>query len=96
MNITWADILNGISLLLGYLVFYMLGSNMKIIRWASQKIGIAIVTTFIAIMFSLISMSIIRSIGIKGVYYNLLDGFLMGLSFGATFSIFYKMKIKEV
>lgn len=85
-------VLNGVSFITSYIIFYMICRNMKIVKWASKKASRAIISILIALIFCLSSMSIARSINITGIYYNLLDGFFMGLFISAAVSIFIRQE----
>lgn len=93
MSIYWTNlILNGISFISSYAIFYMLCRDIKIIKWASQKYARAIVCILIGLIFYLTSMSVIRNINIQGIYYSLLDGLFLGLFVGVTVAIFLNNK----
>jgi hypothetical protein len=93
VSIYWANlILNGISFISSYIIFYILCRDIKIIKWASQKSARAVGCILIALIFYLTSMSVIRNIDIQGIYYSLLDGLLLGLFVSVAVTISLNIK----
>lgn len=88
-------VLNGVSFITSYIIFYMICRKIKIIKWASKKNCRAIICILIALIFYLSSMSIVRSINIKGIYYSFLDGFFMGLFVSSAVSIFLNRRMSK-
>jgi hypothetical protein len=89
----WNSILlGGIAFMLSYFTFFIFYKKLGIAKWINKKLSKAIVAIFITFVLYLVAMSIIRTTNIAEKYYNIFQGFFLGLPISIIPHIFSKNK----